>query len=219
MFSSQVCGLPHLWHPPDGGQGKQAYARWWGTLCHHVSGLKEGSENIVLLICFFLKEMLQTFPGLSHFRTSSKSSCMSHCLWSHIWTTAFMTISMLRLSPKLWRTSRMLWTTWHGHSFTVVWLRTPTTTTCKVSLRRWLGSNCAYWGCEVRKTFKIFRNVPSSLVGPPVWAGGNDVAWPGTIQVHQHRGWDGCCSTELGHDCCLLLHQLHHHRLVPHTAI
>lgn len=121
----------------------------------------QGSKKVarlLLFICSIVGECY-TWRNTSNislsfrFRTFSKSSCMSHCLWSHIWTTASMTTSMLRLSPKLWRTSRMLSTTWHGHSFIVVWLKTPTTTTCKVSLRWWMGSNCVYWGCEVRNSF------------------------------------------------------------------
>lgn len=32
--------------------------------------------------------------------------------------------------------------------------------------------------------------------------------------VYQHWGWDGHDTTESGHDCCLLLHQLHHNRSV-----
>lgn len=63
------------------------------------------------------------------------------------------------------------------------------------------------------------RNVPSSPVGPPVWAGGKHATWPGAVQVHQHRGWDGCSTTQFGHDCCLLLHQLHHHRFVPKKIV
>lgn len=67
---------------------------------------------------------------------------MSHSQSSLTWITVSMTTSMLRLLPRQWRISRTLWTTWHGHSSTDVWPRTPTTTTCKVSHMKTSLSSC-----------------------------------------------------------------------------
>ena len=52
--------------------------------------------------------------------------------FSRIWITAFMIILMLKWWQRRSKTSKMLWTTWHGLTCTAEWHRIQTTTTCKV---------------------------------------------------------------------------------------
>lgn len=126
----------------------------------------QGSKKVLNLNLFwlfhsrrmsYLEEHFKKVSCSFLYRTFSKSSCTSHCRWSHTWTTASTTTSTRRLSPRLWRTSRMLWTTWHGRSSTAVWLRTPTTTTCKVSLGRPTGSDGAYRRRGIRNSFRVLN--------------------------------------------------------------
>uniref|UniRef100_A0A0E9WIQ3 Uncharacterized protein n=1 Tax=Anguilla anguilla TaxID=7936 RepID=A0A0E9WIQ3_ANGAN len=56
--------------------------------------------------CWMTKDVVSSCARAPR-RISLRSSYMSPCLWSLIWTTACMTTSMLKLSPRLWRISKM----------------------------------------------------------------------------------------------------------------
>lgn len=60
----------------------------------------------------------------------------------------------------------------------------------------------------------ILTLISQAFIGSFIRVGREYPQRPGTIEMYQYRRWHGHTAIEFGHDCCLLLHQLHHYRVV-----